>query len=67
MSEFFGISLSYNLGRHATIFQAEFSAISVCSEVLVEQDVTEGPICISVDSQAALKALAPNSARSKSL
>lgn len=66
-SEFFELSLSFNLGVYATIFQAEIFAIARCAEALLEKNVSEYRICICVDSQAALKALQAPYIRSKSI
>lgn len=53
----FEMSLSFYLGSHCTIFQAELMAICLCSQTLLEKGVIEERLCICVDSQAALKAL----------
>jgi ribonuclease HI len=56
-SEDFGLTLSIHLGRYATVFQAEITAILVCTETLLSKEISGDRICICVDSQAALKAL----------
>jgi len=45
------------LGKHATVFQAEVSAILACAHEIEAQDRPEKYVSICSDSQAALKAL----------
>lgn len=48
---------SINLGKHASIFQAEIFAILECAEVNLQKRYTNHTIYINSDSQAALLAL----------
>jgi ribonuclease HI len=52
-----GRRLSFSLGRHATVFQAEIYAILACTYEIQFQNRMEKYISICSDSQAALKAL----------
>jgi ribonuclease HI len=49
--------LSFSLGRHATVFQAEIYAILACVYEIQSQNRSEKYVGICSDSQAALKAL----------
>jgi hypothetical protein len=52
-----GRRLSFSLGRHATVFQAEIYAILACTYEIQFQNRSEKYVSIFSDSQAALKAL----------
>jgi len=49
--------LSFSLGKHATVFQAEVYAILACVHEIETEDWPEKYVCICPNSQAALKAL----------
>ncbi|KAJ8956742.1 hypothetical protein NQ318_014098 [Aromia moschata] len=49
--------ISINLGNYATVFQAEITAISACTQEMTRRSYTNKRIQIISDSQAALKAL----------
>jgi ribonuclease HI len=49
--------LSFSLGKHATVFQAEVFAILACAHVIKAHGIPEKHVSICSDSQAALKPL----------
>lgn len=51
------IEVSINLGRYATIYQAEVYALVLCARELIDRSTSNKNIYIVSDSQAALKAL----------
>ncbi|XP_076248124.1 uncharacterized protein LOC143187807 [Calliopsis andreniformis] len=55
------------LGRLATVFQAEVLAIQACAEMLIERDIRNRKIAICSDSQAALKTLCKQAHKSISV
>lgn len=58
-------SLSFHMGRSATVFQAEVQAINECCSINLERTVRDRIIIINSDSQAALKALNNSECRSR--
>lgn len=62
-----GYALSINLGRFATVFQAEITAITVCAQEMVRRSYHDKKIQIITDSQAALSALNSVEIRSKAV
>ena len=56
---------SVNLGKYATIFQAEVFAIELCARELSNKSLVNKNISIVSDSQAALKALSSSKINSK--
>jgi hypothetical protein len=52
--------LSFSLGVHVTVFQAEMFRILGCARGCIERNYTRKEIYICSDSQAALQALGPS-------
>lgn len=59
------VSLSFNLGKYATVFQAEVFAILACIQENLRRGYINHNVHILSDSQAALKALASPEIKSK--
>ena len=66
-SEDLQLSMSVYLGSNVTIFQAEILAVNVCTQQLLQREVTSKKIAICVDSQAALKSLTSSCIKSKTV
>lgn len=50
-------TISFNLSKDATVFQAEVAAIRSCAEEIIRQEADHGSVAIFSDSQGVLRAL----------
>ena len=59
------VEMSYHIGEHSTVFQAETFAVEKAAKQLMEAGVENKKIIINCDSQAAIKAVDSTIIKSK--
>lgn len=59
------VNIPLSLGKHATVFQAETTAIHCCAREIIRQGTVNQSIAIFSDSQAAIKAISSTQINSR--